>query len=237
MPQSLLNSYIVSSAAVTPASFSGLWGWYDASTIGGLSDGDSLTGWSDLSGNSNDLTTSGAAPIYKTGIFGAQPAVRFNGVDQSLVLPSVTFGSTGWCVIAITKGLTKDSQVLGNNSTNYQVRINRSGANTNSIYWGLEYISGAFSTLITSARMNAYSRDYEAAHAYYVQFYDNLTKVSEPGTSGVMSFTCDRVGKTSFGGWFGGDMGELIIYDQDYRTAADLTSLYNGYLKPKWGLP
>lgn len=45
-----------------------LWAHYDASTIAGLSDGDALTTWSDLSGNSNNMaaTSTGLKPVYDT---------------------------------------------------------------------------------------------------------------------------------------------------------------------------
>lgn len=53
--------------------------WFDASQITGLSDGDSVTTWPDLSGNSYDAVCGNATkPLYKTNIINSLPIIRFN---------------------------------------------------------------------------------------------------------------------------------------------------------------
>lgn len=79
-------------AAFTPLSIAGCQFWFDASQITGLSDGDSVTTWSDLSGNVRHATQSGAAtmkPTYKANIIGGKPVLRFDGGDF-LALTSYT---------------------------------------------------------------------------------------------------------------------------------------------------
>lgn len=69
-----------------PLSLSGLVAWYDASQITGLTNGQAVATWPDLSGNGNDLTqgTAGFRPIYKTDILNGMPSVRGDGVDDRL---------------------------------------------------------------------------------------------------------------------------------------------------------
>lgn len=66
---------------VHPRHMSGLAAWYDASQITGLSDGASVSTWTDQSGNGLDLTMTGS-PTYETNEVGGLPVVRFNGTSQ-----------------------------------------------------------------------------------------------------------------------------------------------------------
>jgi hypothetical protein len=70
----------------SPRAIPGLVFWVDASYITGLNDGDSVTTWSDLSGNGNDATqaTAAAKPILKLNIINGRPVVRFDGTDDFL---------------------------------------------------------------------------------------------------------------------------------------------------------
>lgn len=63
---------------------------FDSRFIFGLSNGSSISTWSDLSGNANDATqaTSGNQPTYQTEISGGSPGVKFNGSTTSLACGS-----------------------------------------------------------------------------------------------------------------------------------------------------
>lgn len=82
-------------AFVNPASISGLKLWLDASQITGLSDGDSVTNWFDLSGNTNDFSQSTASrrPLYKTAVQNGLPGVLGDGVDDRLESASVDWSA------------------------------------------------------------------------------------------------------------------------------------------------
>lgn len=61
--------------------------WVDASAISGLSDGDPVAVWSNLSPNLTLHLSQGTAtsrPTYKTGILNGLPVVRFDGVNDLL---------------------------------------------------------------------------------------------------------------------------------------------------------
>src|SRR5690348_4328042 len=73
------------SGTFSPTDISGLKLWVKADQIGGLSDGDPVSTWSDQSGVGNDMTSSGSnRPTYKTGILNSFPIVRFDGSDDFL---------------------------------------------------------------------------------------------------------------------------------------------------------
>jgi hypothetical protein len=72
------------SSLTNPTTVSGVAIWLDATTIVGLSDGDDVTTWSDLSGYGRHATqaTAGNKPHYKTNIQNGKPVVRFDGTDD-----------------------------------------------------------------------------------------------------------------------------------------------------------
>jgi hypothetical protein len=57
-------------------------GWFDASQITGLNDGDEVLSILDSSGNNNTLSRVGTGPIYKTGIRNGLPVMRFNNTNE-----------------------------------------------------------------------------------------------------------------------------------------------------------
>lgn len=80
---------------VQPDSISGLKLWLKADAITGSNDGDSVTTWTDSSGNTNNATQSTAAnkPTYKTNIINGNPVVRFDGVDDNLITTSTLYSN------------------------------------------------------------------------------------------------------------------------------------------------
>lgn len=114
---------------------SGLQLLLDARVITGLVDGDAVTSWSDSSGNSNTASQGTAAnrPIYKTNIFGTNPAVRHADSSDILSgsfsswtsgtgatffvvasnLPSSNTASGRYFTVATTGGLDANNYLLG----------------------------------------------------------------------------------------------------------------------------
>ena len=54
----------------------------DADAITGLSDGDTVSTWTDISGSGNSGSAIGA-PSYHTGVVNGKPVVRLDGVGQA----------------------------------------------------------------------------------------------------------------------------------------------------------
>jgi len=70
----------------------------DARDITGLTDGDSVTTWTDSSAAGNDVTqaTSGRRPVYKTNIIGSNPVVRFSGANNKSLYASFASSWSGY---------------------------------------------------------------------------------------------------------------------------------------------
>jgi hypothetical protein len=59
---------------------SGLFAWFQSSSITGIANGGNLSGWSDLSGSGNNLTNGGGSPVtYFTNQLNGFPTARFSG--------------------------------------------------------------------------------------------------------------------------------------------------------------
>jgi hypothetical protein len=93
----IVNSRI---SSFLPSYVSGLIGWWDASKITGLSDGDAISQWDDLSVKDNHLVqaTANYKPLYKTNILNGLPCVRFDGIDDALRTTGVMNMRSGFVV-------------------------------------------------------------------------------------------------------------------------------------------
>lgn len=70
-------------AIEVPETVDGLAHWYDATELLGFDDGDSVGTWPDEEGTDNLTQATGSQqPVYKTGIIGDKPVVRFDGLDD-----------------------------------------------------------------------------------------------------------------------------------------------------------
>jgi len=70
--------------------------WLDANAITGLSDGAKVNQWNDLSGESNHATqtTEANKPTYKVTILNNKPVVRFDGLNDHLIIDTLLAGGT-----------------------------------------------------------------------------------------------------------------------------------------------
>lgn len=74
--------------------------WVEADEISGLSDGDPIDSWTDLSGNGNHLTASAAQrPLYYSGILNGLPVIRTNGSSQWFDIPNIGSTPAHWFLV------------------------------------------------------------------------------------------------------------------------------------------
>lgn len=84
-----------SSSVWTPAQLSPFF-WLDATQLG-LTNGDPVSSWTDLSGNNNHFTSSASArPTYTASGINDLPSLTFDGVDDGMVLSNVAAHSSWW---------------------------------------------------------------------------------------------------------------------------------------------
>ncbi len=79
---SLLGLSLGTSLAADPAGVTGAVLWLDASQLTGLTDGQTVSTWTDMSGNGNNATLSKGAPKYRTNVLNGQPIMRFTTADM-----------------------------------------------------------------------------------------------------------------------------------------------------------
>lgn len=206
----------------SPASIPGLALWLDASQLTGLSDGDPVQTWPDLSGHSNDATqaTLSMRPTYSAQSF---RGVLFDGVDDQLATPQAHDSTTIFFVADLMDGIPWGSSagLL--------------------VYFG-EPISGS----VYLYDENGPSAPATAGRQCYCGQYGTAagtTLLRENGTTAATgtSNQSAHVGTDIIGtrglqdGFFEGTLHEMLVYT-GALTLAQIVSV-ESYLRAKWGTP
>ena len=98
--------------------------WLDANAITGLNDGVKVATWDDLSGEDNHATqtTEANKPTYKGNVLNSKPVVRFDGVNDHLIIDALLAGGTSSRTIFIVA----KSDTIGNKAM-FMLNGDRSG--------------------------------------------------------------------------------------------------------------
>jgi hypothetical protein len=88
--------------------------YFDSRRISGLSDGNSVSQWDDLSSAANNAAQATAAnqPTYRTNIQGGQPMVDFDGSNDRLFTGTTTYGSGSTCIATIKSDVTSGAGTI-----------------------------------------------------------------------------------------------------------------------------
>lgn len=143
----------------TPSILPSLKLWLAADRIAGLSDGDPVTTWADLSGQGNNATqgTGAAKPLFKTNIANGRPGVLGDGVDDFMSLPAgllTALMAGDRTVFAVAKWVAHaaDAKVMaiynGGFSTRFGIGEDNGGAGAQ---WAFIYTTGAAAQTISAA--------------------------------------------------------------------------------------
>jgi hypothetical protein len=229
--------------------------WLRADTIAGVADGGALTTWSDESGQGNDFTqaTADKKPLYKAGIIGGQPVVRFDGSNDLLVCSS-NFSTAQVGTVAFVYRLTAAvanyetllSTTLDSGSTKWViVRAYRHSSTPNAC---LSVFNGADSRLLGSTTI--------AAATNYALIIKTDGSTTSMRLNGANDPIVANYGANT-GAWWGdvanrtlfalgaykndgesqflkGDLAEVIVYDAAL-SAGDIAAL-EAYLSEKYSL-
>lgn len=247
VPVALLHR---SGAPFTPASISGLKLWLDSTRIVGLTDGQSVATWSDLSGNGNDATqgTGAQRPLYYTStqtIGNGKPVVWFDGAtNYSLATPSIFGAGYNTAFTAITLTNMQDA--------NFRIGLNDAGDGfrmfTNNVggagYLGYYHETpNTVDTIIPTGAEEV--QMYAPAQGRIVTFsYDGTTKLhrrmgtpfASETTSGNLGLTgALTIGRFAAGGflWYGA-FGCVLIYNAALNAATCLS--LERYVADKFGI-
>lgn len=221
----------------TPDSIPGLIAWWKADSLS-LADGTAIGGagneWIDQAG-AFDGTQSNAAfrPTFETNIYGSMPAIRFDGTNDALVIPKMSFAaSTEFTFILVGTVNAAISCWFSDFITgNFQLYRGNNFMGAYATPTALHAVSSGFSSALGTLSAATARRQVSGNIRYWENATNlNLSFVALPD---VIDYT--RISHSTFN-FFSGDMAEICVFD-NYITDGDLTSLYNEYLKPRWGLP
>jgi len=198
---------------------------YDATELS-LSGGDSVSTWTDETGNGYDLTA-GAAPTYKTSTLNGNPVVRFDGVDDFL---NTTFSA-----------LSQPNHIF------IVMDINSFSTSSNDIFFDgngggrhIFFIPGADNfRMFAGSALDGSSPD-TSTHIYSTLWDGASSHLRRDGTELLSGHVGSKdLSGLTVGADNGGegnaeiDVGEMLIYPEDKSSIeADVES----YLSDKWGI-
>lgn len=222
--------------------------WFDASVASSLTpypssgqppvNNDSITGWSDLSGNARHLSqaTSSKMPLYKTGVANGLPGVLFDSVDDMMSVANAIQLQEG-TVLAV---LNRKSSATG------MVPV---GGGYKALSAGFEGSTGKPRILKVDAAVIclASSAPSSGSAQFVVWGYQggttngllriNGSDVAGSFTSTSMSdaATTSTVGNANGAYHFGDHLFEVCVLNR-LATVAEVSQFYS-YAKAKWGVP
>lgn len=231
----------------TPASITGLVGWYDADRITGLAHGAAVTTWPDLSGTGAHITqgTSGARPTYRVGVANGLPVVRFDGADDRLETSGshqIVNASTGhWTVFAVmaktaysgVRGVVSGDNVGGSSNRVAQF-LRWNGATSESIGFAGPVLDAG-----PTGSGSAFHIDEAVRNSSDLErLVDGVSNGATAGGALSTAVCGVSVGHaTNQGGAAGfhnGDVGEVLLYNVAV-SSTDRTAIRE-YLAEKWGV-
>lgn len=212
----------------SPADITGLQAWYDASQITGLSNGDPVTSWLDLSGNGHTLAQAGAArPIYTTAGINSLPTLDFDGSAHNLTNATLTLPqpSTTFAVFRTDTPAVQQFVIDGGAGTRQTFFLNGAAY----LYFAGSVVNAAAGPTANPTVMAA---NYNGASS---GLYENGTLIAS-GDPGAQSLANFKVGIESSGasGFFNGHISEVLHYNKtlDSTERGQVTS----YLGTKYGI-
>jgi hypothetical protein len=215
--------------------------WLKANAITGLTNGQSLSTWSDASGNGNNAAA-GTAPTYQTGQINGLPAIQF-ATASSQYLACTSYNPVGkfTCIFVAKFGTT------GNVFSNAYVHTDDGG-------WTFAYNSGNIlfqsgigtATWPSGANTGGTALDTGNYQIYsVVQGYGNLNirvhgavanvvNVLSPAAGDSHGFLIGSLYNGGYGGFWSGYLAEVLIYNREL-SAAEVAGVEE-YLALKYGL-
>jgi len=223
--------------------------WYDADAITGLNNGDSVTTWSDSSGNARDISA-GTAPTYQTAVLNGRPVIRFTASQYLKRDSSFMFANGSVTIAAIVGGVGSASQTFiiteGSSTSNSPVYspMQRLSGNADDVGIKMFYRTDSGSSVINHAVM--IGPPISNTIGVVVDDGSSIVTTKDGGApiTRVASYTRAATTLNRFAvgtmlrsspayGW-DGDMAEIVIADSALGTT-DRQKL-EGYLAHKWGL-
>jgi hypothetical protein len=198
--------------------------WLDASKLTGLSDGQQVDSWRDASGRSNHANRAYGSPVYKTGVIGGQPVVRFD--SGSFNFSRISNIRTVFWVLKENVGASSPRFLLGDSSAYH---FHRSGDGPNGPLW--DWANGWTHANIVNGTTKMMGTVVNGATTPLPGGTFQVISLVTIGNVQANNVSDDRgIANRS---WLG-DIAEILIYDQPLSSAEEIQ--VGNYLTVKYGL-
>lgn len=231
----LQEPFAIPTLAFIPTRISGIKLWLDANQMG-LSDGTSVTTWSDVSGSANDFSqsTSGNKPVFHTNIINGLPAVQFDGSDD-FMSHTGTIAAQPVSVFIVTQPTANTSS-----QKTYACFTHSSGgsyfvvARLSTNFWGTFTNADLSSGNALSSGSNYLLENTAASGSTFL--YQKGVQVATSATTEVGSGSNSGLGKdlVNSGREYAGYIAEVIVYNT-VLSSGDRVRVEN-YLIAKYAL-
>ncbi len=219
-----------SPASAAPPVTAGLKMHLDASQLTGLSDGATVTTWSDVSGLANHATSSAGTPIYKTGVLNGKPVIRFNNASGFTTANLSSQFPTAATVLIVATINSDNAYTL--------VKANP-GVDE---WWRWDGDGRFYPGVFRGNRLESYcAMPDTGSHLFAITSSASAWEMSINGTSqGVAGANYNSggaplvIGNGSSGGGLNGDIAEVLIYSR-VLNATELNTV-GAYLSAKYRL-
>ena len=234
-------------ATAVPVS-SGLHYRYAADSITGLSDGDRVAAWHDLSGGGRDVTQSDAArqPFYQTNVLNGLPVVSFTTANQYLSKTGDAFDAATLFVVGMAdyghSGVFLSEFNTGGTGNRAWMLLAQGGGHSR---WFTVPDSGASSALEGpadsaldwSVMTAAFSDAGDGYNEYFINGESIATNTTNPCTTGNANLyigAYQAAGTPPSAAHLRGDIAEIIAYNRVLSTVE--RQLVNSALTAKYDL-
>jgi hypothetical protein len=221
--------------------------WLSANSgTSSTTDGANISNWNDRSGNGNNATQSTIAnqPILKNNIQNGQPVIRFDGANDFLNNTTANISSSQRSLIFVAKANTTQAKTIFNFKRTTPVRsfgVGQSGGiyyiSSDGVNNASNYTTGNTDNITQSPFLGIFLQNGIGLGS--LSYYLNSNQQSLNGSqltndSGASGFTVAYREDYPAGGYFSGDMSEIIVTDKvltnDERQALET------YLNTKYKL-
>jgi hypothetical protein len=225
----------VGNVTLVPTDIAGCAAWLKAESLV-ASDGDAITTWTDLSGNSNSPTqaTAGKKPLYKTNIVNGKPVLRFDGSDDYLTKAFTL--NQGFTVIMVYKqvalGASGSHDIIFDGGSAAAALLGVNNAPHTNMYAGAVLQSGASPTFAPAN--GAFAVVTAVFNGGSSALYENGTQkfTGNAGSQNAGGFTLAALGDGSRTTQL--DVAEVLIYSS--ALSASERQQVETYLADRYGL-
>lgn len=244
----------------TPRSIANLTGWYDAADASSYTaTSGQISQWQDKSGAGNHITqgtannrptlftSSGDTQSSTASTINGRQSLFFDGANDFLSTTATVTSGQSRTVLAIAT--RSDNSTFGTLAAFGTVEIGanstarwlcRYGATGQSVVGGDSVNSNQSISAVQSAwlspHISVWSQDSNTRNLTYIVNGESLTVSGNPtaAQSSFAGLAVGRMTRSDFPQYFGGHVGEILIYDRELTTAQRQN--LEGYLAWRWGL-